>query len=118
MALKLNFSIAKSPDGLSLQVQDISYSPVNKNKHNFVLHLLYLLGSKNKGYKMLTKMGWDGGGLGKGADGIEEPVRVEQRAAQAGLGSQAVSIVQVSLRINNWIVVLTYYNRVWFLLML
>jgi len=54
------------------------------------------IGSKNKGYKMLTKMGWDGGGLGKGADGIEEPVRVEQRAAQAGLGSQAASIVQSS----------------------
>jgi len=54
------------------------------------------IGSKNKGYKMLAKMGWDGGGLGKGADGIEEPVRVEQRAPQAGLGSQAATVVQSS----------------------
>ena len=44
-------------------------------------------GGKNKGYRLLEKMGWEGGGLGPAQSGIQEPIRVEQRAKQAGLGT-------------------------------
>lgn len=44
---------------------------------------------KNKGFKMLEKMGWkDGVGLGKDNSGRVEPVNVEQRAERSGLGAQ------------------------------
>uniref|UniRef100_A0A1B6DKM8 Angiogenic factor with G patch and FHA domains 1 n=1 Tax=Clastoptera arizonana TaxID=38151 RepID=A0A1B6DKM8_9HEMI len=45
--------------------------------------------SENKGFKMLSKMGWNKGqSLGKDASkGVTEPVLVEQRADRAGLGS-------------------------------
>jgi len=45
------------------------------------------IGNKNKGFKMLEKMGWDGGGLGRDKTGIQEPIQVQQRAKQAGLGA-------------------------------
>eukprot|EP00088_Acartia_fossae_P070667 TRINITY_DN9533_c1_g1_i2.p1 TRINITY_DN9533_c1_g1~~TRINITY_DN9533_c1_g1_i2.p1 ORF type:complete len:650 (-),score=158.06 TRINITY_DN9533_c1_g1_i2:198-2114(-) len=52
------------------------------------------ISNKNKGFKMLEKMGWvEGGGLGKEKDGIKEPVKVEQRAAQSGLGSSSGNFV-------------------------
>lgn len=42
---------------------------------------------KNKGFKMLSQMGWtEGSGLGKAAQGRVEPVLVEQRAERSGLG--------------------------------
>ena len=44
----------------------------------------------NKGFKMLSKMGWsEGGGLGKDRQGRVEPVRAEGRAERVGLGSDA-----------------------------
>ncbi|KNC84509.1 hypothetical protein SARC_03283 [Sphaeroforma arctica JP610] len=43
----------------------------------------------NKGFKLLHKMGWSGGGLGKvGNEGIAEPVGVRKHAPGRGLGSQ------------------------------
>jgi len=48
------------------------------------------LGTSNKGHAMLAKMGWKGGGLGKGGGGRDEPVLVEQRADRAGLGAEVV----------------------------
>ena len=46
--------------------------------------------SSNKGFKMLSKMGWsEGGGLGKDQQGRVEPVRAEARSERAGLGSDA-----------------------------
>ena len=45
------------------------------------------LGASNKGHAMLSKMGWKGGGLGRGGEGRDEPVLVEQRAERAGLGA-------------------------------
>ncbi len=44
-------------------------------------------GGKNKGFKMLEKMGWEGGGLGRSKDGIQEPIQVQQRANKSGLGT-------------------------------
>jgi len=53
------------------------------------------IGSKNKGFRMLEKMGWEGGGLGRaGQEGIQEPVQVQQRAKQAGLGSSVPSFAE------------------------
>ncbi|XP_054277900.1 angiogenic factor with G patch and FHA domains 1 isoform X1 [Macrosteles quadrilineatus] len=50
--------------------------------------------SNNKGFKMLSKMGWSKGqGLGKdSAKGITEPVLVEQRPDKVGLGSDLVHL--------------------------
>ena len=45
------------------------------------------INQENKGFKMLAKMGYKGGGLGKDKKGIAEPVKVEMRAKGAGLGS-------------------------------
>lgn len=36
---------------------------------------------------MLEKMGWEGGGLGRSKDGIQEPIQVQQRANKSGLGT-------------------------------
>ena len=56
------------------------------------------LSEGNKGFKMLAKMGWKGGGLGKSADGIAEPIKVEQRAEKAGLGTDRPAQVDVPKR--------------------
>ena len=49
--------------------------------------------SSNKGFKMLSKMGWsEGGGLGKDRQGRVEPVRAEVRAERVGLGSDAAFV--------------------------
>ena len=44
---------------------------------------------------MLEKMGWDGGGLGRDKTGIQEPIQVQQRAKQAGLGAVGSNNTQV-----------------------
>ena len=52
-----------------------------------LVKFLYFSGGKNKGFKMLEKMGWEGGGLGRSKDGIQEPIQVQQRANKSGLGT-------------------------------
>ncbi|KRX57988.1 Angiogenic factor with G patch and FHA domains 1 [Trichinella sp. T9] len=43
--------------------------------------------SKNKGFKMLSKMGWKSGdGLGRKGDGIKEPINPVSNVGTAGLG--------------------------------
>ncbi|KAF1981440.1 hypothetical protein K402DRAFT_415486 [Aulographum hederae CBS 113979] len=42
--------------------------------------------SSNKGYKMLARMGFSGGALGRGADGLIEPIQAEQRDGRGGIG--------------------------------
>jgi hypothetical protein len=45
----------------------------------------------NRGYQMLRKMGWTGGGLGKkGKEGIEEPIVVNKVCGRRGLGMDFV----------------------------
>ncbi|KAK3913979.1 Angiogenic factor with G patch and FHA domains 1 [Frankliniella fusca] len=45
--------------------------------------------STNKGFKMLSKMGWkEGESLGRDGTGLTEPVLVTQRAEKAGLGAE------------------------------
>ncbi|XP_076436247.1 uncharacterized protein LOC143275842 [Babylonia areolata] len=43
----------------------------------------------NKGKKLLEKMGWRGGGIGKDGAGIEEPVTMKQVINREGLGLDA-----------------------------
>ena len=50
---------------------------------------------ENKGAKLLAKMGWQGGGLGKQGQGRAEPVAVRQRPGKAGLGSD-IPLVETS----------------------
>ncbi|XP_046661949.1 angiogenic factor with G patch and FHA domains 1 isoform X1 [Homalodisca vitripennis] len=56
--------------------------------------------SENKGFKMLSKMGWaKGQSLGKDSTkGIVEPVLVEQRPEKSGLGSEAVHLPAVDAK--------------------
>ena len=45
------------------------------------------ISNKNKGFKMLEKMGWiEGGGLGKEKDGIKEPVKVRGEDVISSVG--------------------------------
>ncbi|KAJ8027325.1 NF-kappa-B-repressing factor [Holothuria leucospilota] len=44
------------------------------------------ISESNVGHKLLQKMGWSGGGLGKDGQGRKNPVPVEQRPNRAGLG--------------------------------
>ena len=44
------------------------------------------IGIDNIGSKMMKMMGWSGGGLGKKAQGITEPVNVKQQMTREGLG--------------------------------
>ncbi|XP_023330858.1 angiogenic factor with G patch and FHA domains 1 [Eurytemora carolleeae] len=55
------------------------------------------IGGKNKGFKMLEKMGWEGGGLGRSKDGIQEPIQVQQRANKSGLGTD-IPVESISAR--------------------
>ena len=45
---------------------------------------------------MLEKMGWEGGGLGRSKEGIQEPIQVQVRAKQAGLGAGNSAPVEVN----------------------
>ena len=47
------------------------------------------IGDNNLGKKLLQKMGWRGGGIGKDGAGIEEPVTMKQVINREGLGLDA-----------------------------
>ena len=44
--------------------------------------------SSNVGHKLLKLMGWSGGGLGKGGQGISEPITATAITNRQGLGAQ------------------------------
>eukprot|EP00602_Paraphysomonas_sp_CaronLab_P009790 CAMPEP_0185027174 /NCGR_PEP_ID=MMETSP1103-20130426/11954_1 /TAXON_ID=36769 /ORGANISM="Paraphysomonas bandaiensis, Strain Caron Lab Isolate" /LENGTH=203 /DNA_ID=CAMNT_0027561051 /DNA_START=95 /DNA_END=706 /DNA_ORIENTATION=+ len=52
------------------------------------------LDSKNRGFKLLQKFGYESGGLGKDGGGIEEPLRVEKREKtdRNGLGREVARV--------------------------
>lgn len=46
------------------------------------------ISSENKGFKLLSKMGWsEGKSIGKSQEGITEPVQVKTQQGTSGLGS-------------------------------
>jgi len=45
------------------------------------------LGTTNVGHKLLSLMGWSGGGLGRGGEGISEPITAKSVFGREGLGS-------------------------------
>lgn len=48
------------------------------------------ISSENKGFKLLSKMGWsEGKSIGKSQEGIKEPVQVKMQQGTSGLGSDA-----------------------------
>ncbi|XP_018592134.1 angiogenic factor with G patch and FHA domains 1 isoform X1 [Scleropages formosus] len=57
------------------------------------------IGDSNKGRKMLEKMGWKKGeGLGKDGAGRKDPIKLQIRKSQAGLGvNAAVSVEDITL---------------------
>ncbi|XP_051537094.1 angiogenic factor with G patch and FHA domains 1-like isoform X1 [Myxocyprinus asiaticus] len=53
------------------------------------------IGEENKGRQMLEKMGWKRGeGLGKDGAGMKDPIQLQVRKAQSGLGSGVVMSVE------------------------
>ena len=44
----------------------------------------------NVGHKLLKLMGWTGGGLGKGGQGISEPITAASVSSRRGLGADTV----------------------------
>lgn len=48
------------------------------------------LGSSNKGFELLRRMGWSGGGVGAQEQGRADPVAVDVRAGRLGLGATDV----------------------------
>lgn len=42
----------------------------------------------NRGFKLLSKMGWKGSGLGKSSQGIVEPIRLQEAVSTLGIGKQ------------------------------
>ena len=46
------------------------------------------LGSNNMGHKLLSMMGWSGGGLGKSAGGVAEPITATTVFGREGLGNK------------------------------
>ncbi|KAK2709873.1 angiogenic factor with G patch and FHA domains 1-like isoform X2 [Artemia franciscana] len=52
----------------------------------------------NKGFKMLSQMGWSKGeGIGK-TKGIAEPIRLEARSGTAGLGAEEINMPPLTLK--------------------
>lgn len=59
------------------------------------------ISSENKGFKMLSKMGWsDGQSIGKSQEGIKEPVQLKTQQGTSGLGNESYQPA-VSFRSNS-----------------
>ncbi|CAH2297243.1 angiogenic factor with G patch and FHA domains 1 isoform X2 [Pelobates cultripes] len=61
------------------------------------------INEKNKGRKMLVKMGWKkGDGLGKTGDGLRDPIKIQLRQKKAGLGTyNPSSIEEIQTKTQN-----------------
>ncbi|XP_026282872.1 angiogenic factor with G patch and FHA domains 1 isoform X2 [Frankliniella occidentalis] len=70
------------------EIRRVTVGSHNEHAKTEVASTTESIRSTNKGFKMLSKMGWkEGESLGKGGTGLTEPVLVTQRAEKAGLGA-------------------------------
>jgi predicted component of type VI protein secretion system len=52
------------------------------------------ISSDNKGFKMLSKMGWsEGKSIGKSQEGIKEPVQLKSQQGTSGLGNESIQLL-------------------------
>ena len=71
----------------------------NPNEKTEISHVDKSISSTNKGFKMLSKLGWkEGDGLGKTEQGRVEPVKLELRAERAGLGTAGSSFPKIDAK--------------------
>lgn len=74
------------------------------------------ISNENKGFKMLSKMGWKGESLGKDNSGIKEPVPLVQNTGTSGLGFDMIgpstSYVQDKKKIEILYKTQARYNKI------
>lgn len=72
---------------LTKQLTDTDDSELTKNEIVGEQVQEQVIGESSVGHKLLQKMGWSGGGIGKKGTGIAEPVQVDQVIRRQGLGA-------------------------------
>jgi hypothetical protein len=69
-----------------------SLTPVNNDNNNVTQQ------KEDMGSKLLKKMGWIGGGIGKDLQGIAEPIQIEDLQGRKGLGSNSLFPNQIFIK--------------------
>jgi hypothetical protein len=108
--IKNKYGLKREEGGerLSLQYQDragqrrIKSGSDNPYEKTEVADVRKAIRSTNKGFKMLSKMGWsEGEGLGKEEQGRVEPVTADQRAERVGLGMAGQTAVRADPKMKQ-----------------
>jgi hypothetical protein len=69
-----------------------SLTPMNNDNNNNTQQ------KEDMGSKLLKKMGWIGGGIGKDLQGIAEPIQIEDLQGRKGLGSNSLFPNQIFIK--------------------
>ena len=79
-----------SVQGETIDANELS-NPLNANNGSKPTGNKTQLPASNIGHKLLQKMGWTGGGLGKGGSGISEPITAQGIVTREGFGTKNAS---------------------------